>query len=111
MVKEALTAPARRIAAAANRSFTLCRYACLMSAARHAEAVRAAIEAMEGTVAVARALVESGRQVELAGLENDATALCAAALALQPQDGRLLRPALEALRDQVDLLAERLPAP
>ncbi|WP_203077033.1 hypothetical protein [Falsiroseomonas ponticola] len=70
--------------------------------ATHAEAVHAAIEAMGGTVAVARALVEGGRRVDLEGLDRDAAALCAAVMALSPEDGRRLRPALEALLRQVD---------
>jgi hypothetical protein len=70
--------------------------------ATHAEAVHAAIEAMGGTVAVARALVEGGRRVDLEGLDRDAAALCAAVMALAPEDGRRLRPALEALLRQVD---------
>ncbi|MBU8537676.1 hypothetical protein [Falsiroseomonas tokyonensis] len=77
------------------------------SVATHAQAVHAAIEAMGGTVLVARALVQGGRQVDLEGLDRDATALCAAVLALRPEEGRLLRPALESLLHQVnDLAAE-----
>ncbi|MGK7868698.1 hypothetical protein [Falsiroseomonas sp. E2-1-a20] len=73
----------------------------------HARAVQAAIEAMGGTVLMARALVESGRRVDLEGLDRDATALCAAVLGLAGDQGRLLRPALEGLLRQVDgLLAE-----
>ncbi|MGX9962793.1 hypothetical protein ACVFYP_05690 [Roseomonas sp. F4] len=75
--------------------------------ATHAEAVRAAIEAMGGTVMMARALVEGGRLIDLQGLDRDATALCAAVLALRDAEARSLRPALEALLHQVnDLTAE-----
>ena len=70
--------------------------------ATHAEAVHAAIEAMGGTVAVARALVEGGRRVDLEGLDRDAAALCAAIMALAAEDAKRLRPALEALLRQVD---------
>jgi hypothetical protein len=73
--------------------------------ATHAEAVRAAIEAMGGTVTVARALVEGGRRVDLAGLDREAAALCAAVMALGIEEGRLLRPALVALLRQVESLA------
>jgi hypothetical protein len=76
----------------------------------HAEAVRSAIEGMEGTLALARALVEGGRQVDLAGLDGEATALCAAVMTLAPAQGRALRPALEALLRQVDGLAAHLAA-
>jgi hypothetical protein len=75
--------------------------------ALHARAVQAAIEALGGTVLMARALVGSGRRVDLEGLDRDATALCAAVLALAAEQGRLLRPALEGLLRQVDeLMAE-----
>ncbi|WP_439595303.1 hypothetical protein [Falsiroseomonas sp.] len=76
--------------------------------ATHAEAVHAAIESMGGTVLVARVLVEGGRQVDLEGLDRDATALCAAVLALRPEEGRLLRPALEGLLRQVNELAAQV---
>lgn len=70
--------------------------------ATHAEAVHAAIEAMGGTVAVARALVEGGRRVDLEGLDRDAAALCAAVMTLAAEEAKALRPALEALLRQVD---------
>ncbi len=70
--------------------------------ATHAEAVRAAIEALGGTVTVARALVEGGRRVDLEGLDRDATALCAALMTLDAEDARTLRPLLEGLLRQVD---------
>jgi hypothetical protein len=72
---------------------------------RHTEAVRAAIDSLGGTVAVARALVEGGRRVDLAGLERDCAMLCAALMSLQPHDARRLRPALEDLLFQVNRLA------
>lgn len=72
--------------------------------ATHAEAVHAAIEAMGGTVAVARALVEGGRRVDLKGLDRDTTAICAAVMALGVEDAKLLRPALEELLRQVESL-------
>ena len=78
-----------------------------MSNVTHAEAVRAAIEAMSGTVTLARALVEGGREVDLEGLDKDANALCAAVMMLDREDARPLRPALEALLRQVnDLTVE-----
>jgi hypothetical protein len=80
----------------------------MSQAATHAEAVRAAIATLEGTVAVARALVEGGRRVDLEGLDRDATSLCAAVLALGPDHARGLRPALEALLRQVEGLAREV---
>jgi hypothetical protein len=79
-----------------------------MPATRHSEAVRAAIEAMDGTVQMARALVAGGRRIDLAGLDRDANALCAALMALDGAEARQLRPALLALRRQLDGLAVSL---
>lgn len=76
----------------------------------HTQAVRAAIEALDGTLALARALVEGGRRIDLGGLDRDAASLCAAALALDPEEGRRVRPALEALLRQLDALSVRLAA-
>lgn len=75
---------------------------------RHAEAVHAAIEGLGGTVALARALAEGGRSIDLAGLDRDATALCAAVMALEQDAARALRPALEALLRQVEGLNTEL---
>ena len=74
-------------------------------AASHAQAVEAAIAALGGTVTIARALLEGGRRIDLAGLDRDATAVCAAVMALERDAARLLRPSLEALLHQVDGLA------
>jgi hypothetical protein len=73
-------------------------------------AVEAAIATLDGTLAIARALVEAGRRIELDGLENDAAALCAALMLLSPEAARELRPALIGLRRQVDELASSLAA-
>lgn len=81
-----------------------------LPAARPAEVVGAAIVAFDGTLAVARALVESGRRIELAGLEREAAALCAAIMALDAGEARRLRPALEALRRHVEGLAATMRA-
>ncbi len=74
------------------------------------EVLGAAVAAFDGTLSVARALVDSGRRIELAGLDHEATALVAAIMALDPDEARHLRPALEALRDRVDGLMARLHA-
>ncbi|HEV7267395.1 MAG TPA: hypothetical protein VGN83_21190 [Falsiroseomonas sp.] len=78
------------------------------SPAHHTQAVRAAIEAMDGTIVMARALVEGGRRIDLAGLDGETGRLCAAVMALDGAEARRLRPALESLRRQVDGLASRL---
>jgi hypothetical protein len=64
----------------------------------------AAIDAMGATLAVAQGLVECGRAVDLAGLDQEMARLCAGILALDAADGRALRPGLEALVHQVDRL-------
>lgn len=73
-----------------------------------AEAVEAAVEAMLGTVAVARALVGAGRRVDLEGLDGEIGALCAAAIALPVEEGRTLRPAVQALLESIEGLAAAL---
>lgn len=53
----------------------------------------AAIEAVHATLAVARALVQSGREVDLTGLDAEAGRLCIAIACASPQVGpRLLLP-------------------
>jgi hypothetical protein len=71
----------------------------------------AAIESLHGTVLMARALVSTGRQIDLAGLDAEAATLCAAVALLPPSTARPLRPALEALAREVDGLAAVLPSP
>ncbi|WP_146217072.1 hypothetical protein [Falsiroseomonas bella] len=73
-----------------------------------AEAVHAAIASLDGTLSLARALVEGGRRIDLAGLEREATTLCAAVMALGAEEAKRLRPALLSLRGQVDGLAASL---
>jgi hypothetical protein len=80
----------------------------MRSALDPATAIRAAIEAMDGTLVMARALVEGGRRIDLAGLEQEAGRLCAAVITLDVAEAKPLRPALEALRRQVDGLSASL---
>jgi hypothetical protein len=75
-----------------------------------AAAVAAAIAALDGTLVVARALLETGRRIDLDGLEREAVALCAAVMALDVREARSLRPAIEALRHQIDCLAATMRA-
>ena len=72
---------------------------------------RAAIESMRGTLALARALVESGRQVDLTGLDAGTAALCAAISMLPVEAARPMLPALVALLAEVDGLGEVLSPP
>jgi hypothetical protein len=66
--------------------------------------VRHALEGLAGTVTMARLLAESGRQIDLAGLDREAGTLCTAVALLPVGEARLLRPLLEALCRDVDAL-------
>jgi hypothetical protein len=72
-------------------------------------AALANIEGLRGTLALARALVEGGREVDLAGLENDAAAICAALDKLPGHAARDMRPAMIALMREVEALALVMP--
>jgi hypothetical protein len=80
----------------------------MLHAVQPTEAVHAAIASLDGTLSLARALVEGGRRIDLAGLERETTSLCAAVMALRVEEAKRLRPALLSLRSQVDGLAARL---
>ncbi|MDQ1079007.1 hypothetical protein QE401_001533 [Pseudoroseomonas cervicalis] len=75
------------------------------------QAVLATAESLRTTLSLARALAQSGRRVDLAGLEQDIAPLCAAALALPPACGREARQALYALRAELESLLALLPRP
>ncbi|WP_237216423.1 hypothetical protein [Falsiroseomonas oryziterrae] len=83
----------------------------MQSMVQHSAAVRAAIESLGGTIAVAAALVDGGRRIDLAGLERDCAVLCAAVMTLDMPEARRLRPALEDLLFRVNGLAARLDPP
>jgi hypothetical protein len=72
---------------------------------------RAAIEAMSGTLAVARALVEAGRHVDLTGLDAGAAVLCAEIAMLPPETARPMRLTLVALLEELDGLGAALSPP
>lgn len=76
-----------------------------------AEIVAAAACALLSTVTLARGLVSGGRRVDLAGLEREAGALCAAALALPREEARTLLPSLTAIEREIAALMEALPRP
>jgi hypothetical protein len=71
----------------------------------------AAIESMRDTLAVARALVEAGRQVDLTGLDAGTAAICAAVAMLPSDSATPLLPALVALLGEVDGLSATLAQP
>ena len=60
------------------------------------------------TLGVARGLVEAGRHVDLAGLEDQVGLLCAKALDLPPAEGRAIRGDLIALLARVEALTGAL---
>jgi hypothetical protein len=82
-----------------------------MSADHVTWAALAAIHSVEGTLMLARALVEVGRRVDLEGLDRDVATLCAAVLRMEPDAGRGMRPAMERLLRQLDRLTLSLPRP
>jgi hypothetical protein len=65
-------------------------------------------DAISGTLRLARALVLSGRHVDLAGLDADVARLCAACLDLPPAQGRRLSPRLAAILADLDTLRATL---
>jgi len=83
----------------------------MQSLVQHTEAVRNAIDSLGGTIAVASALVDGGRRIDLSGLERDCAVLCAAVMTLDMPEARRLRPALENLLFRVNGLAARLDPP
>ena len=74
------------------------------------EAVRALSDELTNIVGVARALVEAGRDVDLAGLDRQVGLLCAKTLDLPPDEGRRLRPRLIALSATVETLLRAMAA-
>ena len=72
--------------------------------------IGAAIEAMGGTLTVARALIAAGRHVDLGGLDREIATICAAAMALAEAEGRALRPLLVALERDLGVLQAALAA-
>jgi hypothetical protein len=72
--------------------------------------VRVFAEEVTKLVGVARALVEAGRDVDLAGLDSQVGLLCAKTLDLPPDEGRRVRPRLIALSGTVEALSRALSA-
>ncbi len=71
-------------------------------------AISSMAEGMLHSLRLARALAGQGRPVELDGMQDSVGLLCAKALDLKPDEGRILRVALVALRDEVDQLSATL---
>jgi hypothetical protein len=62
------------------------------------------------TIRLSRALIDTGRPVDLAGLDRIVGLLCAKALDLQPEQGRELVPELSAMLREIDGLSAALTA-
>ncbi len=77
----------------------------------HAEAVHAAIQSMQGTLQIAAALLQAGRQVDLSGLDGEAARLCMALGMLPEGAAPPLRPALESLVRDLDRVTTALAPP
>lgn len=73
-------------------------------------AAAAMAEGLRQSLRLARALAGQNRPVELDGMQDSIGILCAKALDLAPSDGRRLRVALVALRDELDQLSTTLRA-
>jgi hypothetical protein len=74
------------------------------------ETVRTLADGLARMLRTARALVGQRRLIDLAGLEADIGVLCARALDLPPEQGRLMRLELLALLSELDLLSEAVAA-
>jgi hypothetical protein len=70
--------------------------------------LRAFTDGVTQTLSVARGLVEAGRYVDLAGLQDEVGLLCAKALDLLPAEGRAIRGDLAALLARVEALSGAL---
>jgi hypothetical protein len=69
-----------------------------------ADAARELADGLGNMLRIAAALVEGGRDIDLAGLEGQIGLLCAKTLDLPTEEGRALRPLLHELRTRIDAL-------
>lgn len=72
------------------------------------EAVRMELEKAAVLVGTARRLLNTGTEVDLGALEGKVRFVCGAVLELEKGEGLSLRPGLEALMDDLDMLAAAL---
>ena len=75
------------------------------------EAVESFGEGVAVMLRMARALIDSRRHVDLAGLDAMVGPLCARALDLPPAQGRTVRPLLIGLLAELDALRAAMPPP
>jgi len=74
-------------------------------------ATLAAIDSLQATLTMARALVMAGREVDLAGLDREAARLCAAVACMPGDSGQALLPSLIGLAYELDALSVCIPEP
>jgi hypothetical protein len=74
-------------------------------------AVQSLIQGLGQMLRVAGALVQAGRNVDLAGIDRQIGLLCAKALDLPTPDGRKCHRQLVELRDQIDALTRQFTIP
>lgn len=74
-------------------------------------ATLAAIDSLQATLTMARALVLAGREVELDGLDREAARLCAAVACLPGDSGQALLASLIGLTREIDALSVCIPEP
>ncbi len=82
--------------------------------ARRSDAALVVEDMVEGArmmLGITAALIDSGRRVDLTGLDDEFSRLCIGILALPLAEGVRMRPQLETLRDQLDHLHASLPPP
>lgn len=72
------------------------------------ERARMMADQVAGTLHLAVALAETGRRIDLTGLERVVGQLCARVVDLDPTQGRDFLPRLEAMVGQLDALQSRL---
>ena len=73
-------------------------------------AVRALATELTKTIGIACALAESGRAIDLTGLDHQVGLLCAKSLDLPPDEGRRVRPRLMVLSGAMEALSRALTA-
>jgi hypothetical protein len=73
-------------------------------------AVRTLADELTAMVGVAQALLQTGREIDLTGLETQVGLLCAKSLDLPPDEGRRVRPRLIALSGSIEALSRALGA-
>lgn len=72
------------------------------------DALRTCADQVSRTLAIARNLVQAGKQVDLTGLDAELGFVCARALDLPPEEGRVARPILMMLRSELEALADAI---